>query len=53
MTTVCWSAEEGVPFGVDVPFVSFGGFVDGRGTICPSSSNLLISKFHRFKCRSI
>jgi hypothetical protein len=42
-----------VPLGVAVPFVSPGGFVDGRGTIWPSSSNLLISKFNRFKWRSI
>jgi len=53
MAATCWRAAEGVPFGVAVPFVSFGGFVEGRGIICPSSSNLLISKFNRFKCRSI
>jgi hypothetical protein len=52
MTAACWRAE-GVPLGVAVPFVSPGGFVEGRGTIWPSSSNLLISKFNRFKWRSI
>lgn len=32
MTVAAWRVE-GVPVGVAVPFVSFGGFVDGRGAI--------------------
>jgi hypothetical protein len=30
---VGWTAAEGVPLGVAVPFVSGWGFVDGRGII--------------------